>query len=106
MDIKNYKNQDEWAAEGYRVFGTEDRSKWAFKCPTCGRKQTQDEFKEYKDKGANPGSFSTECLGRYTGGKKGPHKCDWAAYGLFAGPSFVADEDGERVAIFNFWEEK
>jgi len=89
-----------WDEKGTKIFGTSNRSKWAFRCPICKRKQTQDEFKKYKHKGAKPGSFSMECIGRYTGGKKGPHKCDWAAYGLFSGPMNVVDDEGEKIPFF------
>jgi hypothetical protein len=106
MDGVSYGSEFEWHKAGVAIFGTEDRSRWAFQCPMCGRKQVMDEFKEFKNRGAKPSSFSNECLGRYTGGKNGPHKCDWAAYGMFRGPSFVAvEKDGkeEKIPVFDFW---
>jgi len=104
FDGKTYASKKEWFAEGTRIFGSEDYEAWAFKCPSCGRKQHMQEFYEFKDKGANPSSFSVECLGRYTGGANGLHKCDWAAYGFFAGPSFVIDGEN-KIPVFNFWED-
>lgn len=102
MTDKTYNSVEEWRAEGKRIFGTDGPGKWATKCPSCGRKQTQKEFEQYKDKGATPQSFVTECIGRYTGGRKGPHKCDWCAYGLFRGPVLVRDGE-DVIGAFDFF---
>lgn len=99
METDVYNSVEEWKAEGERIFGSDNPGTWMTECPACGRVQTQKEFKQYKDKGATPESFVQECLGRYTGGRKGPHKCDWAAYGLFRGPVLIKHKDGETAAF-------
>ncbi len=99
---KIFESVEEWQAEGVKIFDTEDKFKWAFKCPACGRRQEIEEFREYKDKGLNTESAATECLGRYTGGRNGPHGCDWASYGLFRGPVLINDND-KQLWIFQFW---
>jgi hypothetical protein len=62
-----------------------------------------EEFRQFKDKGANPNDAYAECIGRYTGGMEGPDKCDWAAFGLFRGPVIIMN-DGKEVAAFKFME--
>jgi hypothetical protein len=104
-----YDSIAEWKAEGEKIFGTENPDGWTMICPACKRKQTQQEFKEHKDNGATADSFVKECLGRYTGGKKGPHKCDWAAFGLFRGPVLIKKPEGEEgdfIAVFDFYRGK
>ncbi len=95
-----YENLEQWMAKGKELFG-DDQMKWQFECPSCGKIRTPEDFRPYKDKGADPNSAYKECLGRYTGGRKGPDKCDWAAYGLFRGPNIVKN-NGEEVAVFRF----
>ena len=75
---------------------------WQFECPSCKRIQNVTEFKQFEDMGANPNSVYQKCLGRFTGGKSGPHKCDWAAFGLFSGPDFVVMPDGTKTPVFEF----
>lgn len=93
----------EWNAKGIKLFG-ENHLNWWFKCPSCKRVQSVEEFRQFKSKGADPNSAYKECIGRYTGGRAGPHKCDWAAYGLFCGPDFVLQKDGKEVPVFEFAE--
>lgn len=97
-----YASLDEWNKKGVELFG-EDRMKWKFVCPACEKVQTPEDFRPYKDKGADPNDAYQQCIGRSTGGRKGPQKCDWAAYGLFSGPSFVINGE-KKIAVFNFYE--
>lgn len=93
----------EWNAKGKKLFG-DNHTQWWFKCPSCNRVQCVEEFRQFKPKGANPNTAYQECMGRYTGGRKGPHKCDWAAFGLFQGPDMVTREDGTKIPVFEFAE--
>lgn len=89
--------KEEWMAKGKKLFG-DDMMQWEFKCPSCGNVQTPADFEQLKDKGATPNSAYQQCMGRFTGGKEGPHKCDWCAYGLFGGPDVI---DGVKAFPFN-----
>jgi len=107
--MKDKKNQDyatvqEWKDQGLKLFGSVDPFDWSWKCPACKRQQTMEEFREFKDQGADPNTAYSQCRGRFTGGRKGPDKCDWAAYGLFRGPVVVTDGD-EKVFVFDFWQD-
>lgn len=93
--------ESEWVKAGEKLYGA-DPMKWRFECPACHNVTSVEDFRIFKDKGATPDSAATECIGRYTGGLKGPNKCDWAAYGLFRGPDFVIFDNGEERACFSF----
>lgn len=96
-----YASKEDWEKKGRELFG-DDQTLWQFQCPMCKNVMTPGDFKKYKDQGATPNSAYQECVGRYTGGRKGPNKCDWAAYGLFRGPDCVEHENGETwVFPFN-----
>ena len=95
-----YESIEEWKKEACKRFG-DDELEWAFVCPACGNVAKVKDFAQYKDNGATPDSAPQNCIGRYTGGRKGPHKCDWAAYGLFRGPNIIKDKETE-VPIFDF----
>jgi hypothetical protein len=99
----------EWMKKGKELFG-EDMLKWRFVCPGCGCIQSVEDFRQYKDKGADPSSAYCECLGRYIGGsswmydkrKKGV-RCDYAGYGLLRiSPVTVIDDDGKEIKCFAF----
>jgi len=101
-------SEADWVAEGKRLFG-DDQLKWRFVCPICGNVQSPEEFRQYKDLGAQPDSAYTNCIGRYTenprrafgGSGKGP--CDYAGYGLFkVSPVIVTQESGREVRAFDF----
>jgi hypothetical protein len=95
-------SEQEWNNKGIRLFGP-NRLSWKFKCPNCKNITTPEDFRKYKDQGATPDSVYQECIGRYTGGRKGPNKCDWAAYGLFRGPDLVvALIDETEIPVFEF----
>ena len=99
-DGTQYESIDEWREKGRSLFG-EDYEQWKFVCPACKRVSTVSEYREHVKYTFTLNAAAQNCLGRYTGGRKGLHKCDWAAYGLFHGPSFVKDGD-KNVAIFMF----
>ena len=93
----------QWRNRGMGLFGP-NMLEWKFECPSCGRVQTPLDFKEFKDQGATPNDAYQRCRGRFTGGRKGPDKCDWAAFGLFLGPNFVIDSKGDKIPVFPFYE--
>jgi len=99
--------QAELLDEARARFGS-DPLKWAFKCPNCADIATAQDF---KDEGADPNLIGQECIGRQLGALKGApttdngrsivkRGCDWAAYGLFAGPWFVETPNGKRIPSF------
>lgn len=95
----------EWEAEAERRFGPYSNN-WKFVCPVCGNVQDPDDFRPYKDQGAQPDSCTKECLGRYTGrgGFEGEGPCNYAGYGLFRlSPIRVDCGDGkEPMHCFDF----
>jgi len=95
-----YKSAKDWQREGFKRFGS-DPSEWRFVCPRCKNEATPADFEAV---GGDKHDSYQEWIGRHTGGLKGPHKCDWAAYGLFSGPSFVVIDDGDKMPVFNFAE--
>ena len=103
-------SRDEWLARGKALFG-EDFMKWKFKCPICGNVASMGDFRQYKDKGAQPDSAATGCIGRFSGGRsafydKGSGPCDYAAFGFFKLTYLVVvQEDGTEQHVFPFAEE-
>lgn len=108
--------QNDWLEKGKALFG-EDFLKWKFKCPICGNVQTPEEFREFKDKGANADSARCECIGRYMPkekvttafgekNKKVKSPCDYAAYGLFRIGHVIKLDNGEETVAFPFAEDK
>jgi hypothetical protein len=98
----------EWRAEGTRRFGP-DYFKWRFVCPGCSNVAAVEDFKQYKDKGADPNSATCECIGRYSGNgadwAKGTKPCNYAGYGLLRfSPVLVIREDGHETHCFGFAE--
>jgi hypothetical protein len=103
MSEDKYTNE-EWLATGEKLFG-KDKLKWKFQCPACRNVASAEDFRQFKDQGASPDSAYSECIGRYTGGRKGPNKCDWAAYGFFGGPVIVETLGGNTIRAFRFYME-
>jgi hypothetical protein len=66
-----------------------------FVCPRCELASSPNDFKGL---GVTPERAAKECIGRHTQ-ERG---CDWAAYGLFRGPAFVALPDGAVTPVFEF----
>ena len=103
---------EEWMAEGRRRFGNAFKD-WKFVCPICGNVAAVEDYRPFKDQGANPDSATKECIGRYNGskyrafgtsGERGK-PCDYALYGLFRLPGVIIKmDDGEDVMSFAFAE--
>jgi hypothetical protein len=103
--------QDELVAEATRRFGP-DPEGWTFICPNCMDTTTAQDFRLA---GADPNLLGQECIGRYHGALSGlattdhgrstaERGCDWAAYGLLAGPWLVTDPSGRVVPCFGLAE--
>ena len=99
--------QQEWLAKGEKLFG-EDVLEWEFVCPSCGHVQKPEDFRPYKDKGADPNTAFLKCIGRYDGhgdnsmgsGKK---PCNYTSAGLLnINPVKVVKPDGKEVYVFAF----
>ncbi len=105
--IVTYNSVEEWMAEGERLFG-KDMLRWKFVCPMCGHIQTPEDFRQYKDKGSDPNSATSECIGRYTGAGdsiNGSQPCNYAGYGLFRlSPVRVTSPEGKtETHCFGFY---
>jgi hypothetical protein len=73
---------DEWLEEGERRFG-KDKSKWKFKCPSCGHVAS---VQDYLNANAED-SIGFSCIGRYIGAegdflKQNGSPCNYAGGGL------------------------
>ena len=108
---------DEWKAEGTRLFG-DDMMKWRFRCPACGHVAAVEDFRQFKDQGAQPDKATQECIGRYlTKDKRGgwskdhcnteiKQPCDYAGYGLIGlSPIRVVRDGGKSTDCFAFDDE-
>jgi len=101
--------QDELVAELAVLYGA-DPMRWAFKCPSCGDVATGQDFSDALKATNADRPFASDhlgqvCIGRVIGALAKDTKyhgrgCDWAAFGLFAGPNFVIQADGRRVPCF------
>lgn len=107
--------QAELIAEATERFG-DDPLQWAFACPSCGDIANGQDFHEAL--AANPRTHRSgeaviasdlvgqECIGRTLGALTKSHPkydgrgCDWAAYGLFAGPWTIALPNGRTMHAF------
>ncbi|MEV6833536.1 VVA0879 family protein [Streptomyces sp. NPDC051133] len=105
--------QAELLAEATERFGT-DPLKWAFICPSCGDTADGQDFSDAL--AANPRTHRSgetviasdivgqECIGRTLGalsrGKYTGRGCDWAAYGLIAGPWQIELPNGHTMHAF------
>ncbi|MBP5883147.1 VVA0879 family protein [Streptomyces scabiei] len=107
--------QAELVAEARERFGT-DPLLWAFRCPSCGDVANGQDFSNALAESPRKNRFGEdviasdivgqECIGRTLGAlKKGHGKytgrgCDWAAYGLFAGPWEITLPNGRTAHSF------
>jgi hypothetical protein len=104
----------DWNAEGERRFGP-DRFKWRFRCPICAHVASPEDFRKFKNAGANPNSATQECIGRYLPKNKClaafgenadssvKQPCDYAGYGLIrVSPVEVESPDGTKSECFAF----
>lgn len=93
--------QDELYATMRERFGTDDKA-WAWQCPHCGDIANAYDFAAVMndDWAKVAGAIGQECIGRHTETRG----CDWAAYGLFAGPNVTVmrDPDGKERRIWCF----
>ena len=104
-------NQAEFVAELTARFGS-DPMNWAFICPACREVATGQDFRtaiaERKLEGKMASDFLGQvCIGRVLGALEAKSRkdwtgrgCDWAAYGLFAGPNFITNHEGKQIACF------
>lgn len=109
MEKQIVMTKEEWLAEGKKRFG-EDMMKWKFECPGCGHIQAVEDFRQYKEKGADPNDAYQECIGRYADGKSwmyghpaktgGP--CDYAGYGLLRISPITVIDNGKETLSFAF----
>lgn len=111
----------DWLIQGERLFGA-DKKQWKWKCCNCGHVQSISDFLELKKLGIIKAETDVgtlvyySCIGRYDtripendvgtiGNKKSP--CDYTLGGLFCfANTFVINESGERVPVFEFAEGK
>ena len=101
----------EWIAEGTRLFG-QSMLKWRFVCPACGHNQAVEDFRPFKEKGADADSARFNCIGRYSGANpnagmsgtgKAPGPCNYTSGGLFdLRPVIVVMDDGTEIKAFAF----
>jgi hypothetical protein len=106
-EVPRYSHE-EWLAEGKRRFG-DDFTTWKFECPICGHVAAVGDYRQYKERGADPNSATSECIGRYQGvhgfQKSGEGPCDYAIYGLFQIPgAIVTTPEGKEFKSFAFAE--
>lgn len=107
--------QAQLVAEATERFGPEPLN-WAFRCPACGdianghdfRQALADNPRKHRDGSDAIASdlVGRECIGRTLGalnksqGEWTGRGCDWAAYGLLAGPWTVELPDGRTMHAF------
>lgn len=107
--------QAELLAEARKRFGA-DPLKWAFLCPSCGDIADGNDFSKALAEHPRTHRSGTEviasdvvgqeCIGRTLGALEKGHGaytgrgCDWAAYGLFAGPWTIALPNGRTMHAF------
>jgi len=106
MTARNYRavSQDEWHAEGTKLFG-ENMMDWRFRCPVCGHVA---QAQAWADVGATQ-SAGFSCIGRWLEGskaafeEKGEGPCTYAGGGLFRlNPVKVSLKEGGTVDMFEF----
>jgi hypothetical protein len=96
--------KEEWLEKGKELFG-DDFFSWKFRCPNCGHIQSIEDFRQYKDQGANPNSAYQVCIGRFMDGDigelgDGKSPCNYAACGLIClAPIIVIDGKTETKAF-------
>lgn len=98
---------EQWRQEAEAKFGS-DEHKWAFVCPSCGHVQKVEDFKPFKDAGANEETAFRNCIGRYDGhmhvwiGTR-PGPCNYTSGGLFnLNPVTVTTPEGKNIRVFEF----
>jgi hypothetical protein len=103
----------EWIEKGKEIFGTEDRKKWKFRCPSCGFVQSLEDFIKAGTKEEDAlGMIGFSCVGRvmqekgeFLKDKKQP--CNYAGGGLIGlNPVTIITPDGTEHNYFEFEEVK
>lgn len=107
----------DWLAMGERLFGP-DKKQWKWKCSNCGHVQSIADLIELRNQKIVPPDFDAgtvayfSCIGRFDTripekdvgtiwNKKSP--CNYTLGGLFLfAKTFVINESGERVPVFEF----
>ena len=101
---KTRMTKEEWLEKGKQLFG-DDLFSWKFVCPNCGHIQSVEDFRQYKEQGANPNTAFQCCIGRFMERKvgelgDGKSPCNYAAYGLIRlAPIIVVDGEEETQAF-------
>lgn len=121
-DLKEIPVND-WLAESERLFGA-DMTLWKWKCSHCGHVQSIADFLELKKLGIIKaekdvgtlvyysciGGFDTRIPEKDVGtiwDKKKRSPCNYTLGGLFCfANTFVINESGERVPVFEFAQEE
>jgi hypothetical protein len=98
--------KEAWVKKGTELFGA-DMMKWRFICPACKNIAAVEDFRVFKNQGAQPDSATHDCIGRYDGhmdvvmGAGQP--CNYTGYGFFnLCPVRVIDHDGKEISCFAF----
>lgn len=102
---ENVIQLDDFRAALRERFGP-DPMRWAFVCPNCGDVATgqdmSDAFVQHPQTRSDgepkmPADvFGRECIGRIMPGRG----CNWVAYGLIPGPTFVIPPEGPALTAF------
>ncbi len=101
----NTYNYQDWIEIGTRHFGA-NRRNWKFIYPGCRGIQTPRAMEQYQQNGALPMHAYMKCIGNFTGGRKGPHGCEWKSLGKHSGPDVVLAPGGEKIYAFQFYLER
>jgi hypothetical protein len=91
----------EWLEEGESLFG-KDKTKWRFKCPSCGNSQTFDEFVPLMDKEKIESVLYFSCIGRWDK----TQGCDYTLGGLFVIANVYVIKDGKEFPVMEFAKEE
>lgn len=95
MENKIYMSQENWLNLGKKIYG-ENLLNYKFKCPSCGRIASGE---EYKNAGAKPKDMCQCCISRFLKDSD----CRWAAFGLFDICKIrVITPKGEEIPVFEY----
>ena len=89
----------EWMQKGTRLFG-QDRKKWKFTCPKCGRIQSTKEFLAHKGEGVKPDDTYLKCASRFDAMDA---RCIYATEEIGSiSPVIVKVNGSRRIRVFDF----
>lgn len=96
-------SKQEWSDRGRQLFG-DDFVKWRFVCPACGNIATVEDYRQFKEQGADANAATCTCIGRYMGKDwaKGEKPCDYVGYGLFRLSPVIVMMDDKEIDCFAF----